>query len=330
MAAIASPAPTGSGPQAFLRAHGWAVGVYVLLVALLLLARGVHSSFGSYDIQSLALGALPLVLAAAAQTVVVIGGGIDLSIGAQMAVWNVVAARFMDGRSFGTAVALSVGILLAGAVAGSINGLLVTISRVPDIIVTLATSFVFGGLALYVLGQPGGSAPATFTAIAGGQTVSAWVPNALIAAVVCLVVIWVPLRRTRLVLAIYAIGSDRTAAFRSGVDVARTRIAAYFIAGVFSALGGLSLTATTGIGDPLAGSLYTLLGVSAIVLGGVSLAGGRGGLMGPVAAAFVLTLLPTVLIFMGIDSNYSQVIQGAMLVLVVMAGGLATLRRRPT
>jgi ribose transport system permease protein len=324
MAAIASAAPRRGGALGFLRTHAWAVGVYVLLVALLVLARGVHSSFGAFDIQSLALGALPLVLAAAAQAVVVIGGGIDLSVGAQMAVWNVVAARTMETASF----ALAVVIIVAGAIGGSLNGLLVTLSHVPDIIVTLATSFVFGGVALYVLGQPGGAAPATFTAMATGQTISSWIPNALITLVICLAVVWVPVSRTRLGLAIYAIGSDRTAAFRSGVDVARTRIAAYFVSGIFCALGGLSLTATTGIGDPLSGSLYTLLGVSAIVLGGVSLAGGRGGLLGPVAAAFVLTLLPTVLIFMGIDSNYSQVIQGSLLVLVVMAGGLAALRRR--
>jgi ribose transport system permease protein len=323
-AAVAAPRLDASR---IVRRHAWTAAVYVLLLALLVLAKGAHSSFGAFDIQSLALGALPLALAAAAQAVVVIGGGIDLSVGPLMAVANVVAARTMEGRSLGVALAFAALILVGGVAAGAVNGLLITLSRVPDIVVTLAMSFVWGGVALEILENPGGGAPADFLSLAGGKTISAWVPNALIFLVVCIAVVWIPLRRSRAGLAIYAIGSDRVAAFRSGVAVGRTKVASYAIDGLFCAMGGLALMATTGIGDPLSGALYTLSGVSAIVLGGVNLAGGRGGMLGPVAAAFVLTLLPTVLIFLGVDANYSQVIQGAMLVLVVMVGGLAALRR---
>jgi ribose transport system permease protein len=100
------------------------------------------------------------------------------------------------------------------------------------------------------------------------------------------------------------------------------------LSGLFSGAGGLALTMTTGIGSPLSGTYYTLSAVSAIVLGGVSLAGGRGGMLGPMAAAFVLALIPSDLIFLGIDPNYGQVIQGTLIVLVVMVGGLTALRRR--
>jgi ribose transport system permease protein len=101
----------------------------------------------------------------------------------------------------------------------------------------------------------------------------------------------------------------------------------YALGGFFAACGGLALLMSTGIGSPLAGTIYTLSGVSAIVLGGVSLAGGRGGLTGPIVAAFVLTLVPADLILSGTDPNLGQVIQGVLLVLVVMAGGLAPLLR---
>ena len=97
--------------------------------------------------------------------------------------------------------------------------------------------------------------------------------------------------------------------------------------GLFSSIGGLGLTMTTGIGSPRSGVLYTLSGLAAVVIGGVSLVGGRGGIFGPVVAAFVLTLIPADLIFMNIDPNFGQVIQGTLIVLVVMLGGFFTLAR---
>ena len=101
------------------------------------------------------------------------------------------------------------------------------------------------------------------------------------------------------------------------------------LGGLFSAVGGLALTMTTGIGSTRAGVLYTLSGLAAVVVGGVGLAGGRGGMVGPAIAAIVLTLIPVDLIFLNIDPNFGQVIQGTLIVLVVMAGGLITsLRNR--
>jgi ribose transport system permease protein len=141
------------------------------------------------------------------------------------------------------------------------------------------------------------------------------------------IVVWIPLRSRRLGLALYAVGSNRAAAELSGVPVARTRILAYTIGGFFAALGGLALTSTTGIGSPLSGDFYTLTSVAAVCIGGVSLAGGRGGLLGPIIAAFILSAIVTVLTFAGVDANYGQVIQGALIVVVVMLGGLL-LRRR--
>jgi ribose transport system permease protein len=317
----------GSGLARFARRNAWTLGIYGLFVAVMIFTIAIHPNYGPFEVQSLVVGALPLAFAAAAQASVVLGGGIDLSIGAMMAVANVVAARYMLHHDFQTAVLISVAILAGGILAGSLNGLIAVRTKVPDIVVTLAMSFVWGGVALLILAKPGGGAPDQFLELSSGNLFTPWIPNGLLLLIVVVAIVWVPLKLGRLGLALYAVGSDRTAAFRRGVRVGPTRVFSYALGGFFAACGGLALMMSTGIGSPLAGTIYTLSGISAVVLGGVSLAGGRGGLTGPIVAAFILTLVPADLILTGTDPNLGQVIQGVLLVLVVMAGGLAPLLR---
>jgi ribose transport system permease protein len=298
-----------------------------LLIVSLAITVVIHPQFSDFDLQSLAMGALPLAFAAAAQTVVVISGGIDLSIGSVMAVTNVLAASAMEKASFEQSLLLAVAVLVAGAVIGALNGVIVIVSRIPDVVATLTTGFIWGGVALVILEKPGGGAPQEFLNLGTGTLFTSWLPNALVLLVVAVSVIWVSLRRSKLGLQLYAVGSDRIAAFRSGVNIDRTRFGAYIFSGLFSAVGGLGLTMTTGIGAPLAGVYYTLSGLAAVVVGGVSLAGGRGGMIGPVMAAFVLTLIPTDLIFLNIDPNFGQVIQGTLIVVIVMIGGFVDMER---
>jgi ribose transport system permease protein len=144
--------------------------------------------------------------------------------------------------------------------------------------------------------------------------------------VVVVALIWIPVRRSRLGLSIYGVGSNRLAAFRSGVSVGRTRIIAYALMGLFAALAGLSLTASTGIGTPVPGP-YTLMSVAAIVLGGVSLAGGRGGVFGPIVAVMILQIIRTDMTFLDVDTNLATVLQGLILIGVVMIGSIVQIRR---
>ena len=328
-------APTATpGPGGNLRARlagsmqrdSWNYALWGLLVLLLILTKVIRPNYGAFDLGSLAIAALPVAMAAVAQAIVVISGGIDLSIGSTMALTSVTAARLMDGASEEFAIVVVLGVLVMGLVIGLINGVLVVYSRVPDIVVTLAMLYVWAGVALLVLGTPGGGVADWLRDLTRGPLFIEWIPRALVLLVAIVAVVWIPLRRSRLGLSIYAIGSDRLAAFRSGVEVERTRIAAYVIAGLFAAAGGLALTMTTGIGTPIPGP-YTLLSVAAIVLGGVSLAGGRGGLVGPVVAVFVLALIRADLTFLGVDPNFTTVIQGVIMVVVVMLGAYLTLRR---
>ena len=314
----------GAGAVAAARALGpiaRGLGMPALLAAAIGLTRVVHPDFGPFEIQTLALGALPLALAAAAQAIVVISGGIDLSIGSLIAVANVLSASLMQHASFLESLAISVFVLVALAAAGLVNGLVIAVTRIPDVVATLTTGFIWGGVALIILEHPGGGAPAGYLNIAAGTDLGPWLPNALIVMIVAVAAIWLPIRLSRIGLLIYAAGSDPVAAFRSGVNVRVARTIAYVVSGVACAIGGMALTMTTGIGAPLSGAYYTLSSVAAVVIGGVSLAGGRGDMIGPVIAALLLTLAPMDLVFLGIDPNYGQVIQGTLIVVVVMVAG---------
>jgi ribose transport system permease protein len=312
-----------------LKRNTWTIGLLGILALLLVVTKLIQPSYGFAGLQGLAISVLPLAFAAVAQACVVIARGIDLSIQSMMAFTSVVAAVMMDERSEGFAVLVVVGVILLGLAVGAVNGSLVVFTRVPDIVVTLAMLFVWAGCALLVLNTPGGGSAEWLRQLTLGPIVTDWMPKAGVLLLVVVAVIWLPIRRSRLGLSLYAIGSDPLAAYRSGVSVGRTKIFAYMLAGLFSALGGLALTASTGIGTPVPGP-YTLMSVAAVVLGGVSLAGGRGGVFGPVIAVVILQLIRTDMTFLNVDTNLATVVQGLILVGVVMVGSLIQMRRRRT
>lgn len=315
--------------------QGWVLGLFVMFGLLLVFTRIIQPDYGAAGFGSLARSALPFAFAAAAQAVVVIAGGVDLSVASMMAVTSVTAAVLMDGASEEFALVVVPLVLAQGLLLGAINGALIVITRLPDIVVTLAMLFVWEGVALLILASPGGGAAEWLRALLIGSIaiplipagITAWIPKALVLLVVCIGVVWIPLTRSRLGLSIYAIGSDSLAAFRSGVAVGPTRIAAYALAGLFAAMGGLVLTMSTGIGAPIPGP-YLLASVAAVVLGGVVLGGGRGGIVGPIVAVFILRLVRSDLTFMSVDPNVATIVEGTIMVVVVMLGALVAMRSR--
>jgi ribose transport system permease protein len=324
--ATTAPATRALPLGSFLLRNAWTIGLIGFLALLLVFTKVIQPSYGVTGIQGLAISVLPLALAAVAQAIVVISGGIDLSIGAVMALTSVVSASLMKGQPEEFGVVVVIGVLLLGLALGAVNGGVVVVTRVPDIVVTLAMSFVWAGCALLVLKTPGGGSAAWLKDLVLGSLGNEWVPKAAVLLIVVVAVIWIPLRRSRLGLSLYAIGSNRLAALRSGVSIGRTRILAYALTGLFGALGGLSLTASTGIGTPVPGP-YTLMSVAAVVLGGVSLAGGRGGVFGPIVAVMILQLIRTDITFLNINPNLAVVVQGVILIGVVMIGSLVQIRR---
>ena len=140
-------------------------------------------------------------------------------------------------------------------------------------------------------------------------------------------VVWIPLKRSKLGLSLYAVGSNQLAAFRSGISVARTKVASYALTGLFGGMAGLSLTASTGIGTPVPEPTYVLIAIAAVVLGGVSLAGGIGGVFGPVIAVVVLQLIRNDMTYLHVDPNYGTVAQGFILIGVLLAANYIQIRR---
>ncbi len=321
--------------QNLARKHAWTIGLALFLCLLLVSTKIIQPDFGVSGLDSLSRAALPFALATLGMAIVVTSGGIDLSIASIMAVTSVTGAVLMQGWGEAATGLVIAFVLILGFLMGTINGALIVLTRVPDIVVTLAMLFVWEGTAILILESPGGAAtPWLRDLIVGGVTVpgvpagfTQWLPKSLVFLLCCFCVIWIPIRSSRLALMLYAIGSDQLAAFRSGVPVKRTRILAYALAGLCAALGGLSLTMSTGIGEPIPGP-YLLAAVAAVVLGGISLTGGRGGLLGPVLAVFVLRLVRMDLTLMSVDPNVTSIIEGTIMVVVVMVGGLLAVKAR--
>jgi ribose transport system permease protein len=319
----------------FVARNSWVLALWVLLGSMLVFTKIIQPEYGASAFAILTLAALPYAFATAGQTMAIIAGGVDLSMAAMMTLLSVSAAVLMDGQSEEFGVLAVAVVLLLGIGIGAVNGLAVVLTRVPDIVVTLAFFFIWEGVALIVLEAPGGAASVWLKQLIIGSVgfgpipadVTAYLPKALILLVVALGVVWLPLRRSRFGLALYAIGSDRRAAHRSGVAVNRTKVGSYALAGLFAAMGGVVLTMSTGIGSPVQGP-YLMASVAAAVLGGVSLAGGKGGLVGPILAVFILRLARQDLTLLSVDPNVAQVVEGAIMVSVVLVGAVVALRGR--
>lgn len=316
----------GKKANIFIKRNKETILVYtIMFIVLALFAMNQNDFFTRYGPQSIFNQLITLTIASLAQTLVVLAGGIDLSIGAMIGLTNSVAATIMDPVSqyFGSVwlgvVVTNVIVLFVGLLAGFINGAIIVFGRLQPIIVTLATSSIFTGIALYIRPTPGGKVPYSYTEILTGRFLE-FIPMSAIVLTFFIAAIWIPLRRSRLGQSIYAIGGNEYSAYVSGINVDRTKIWVYSLAGLFSACAGLLLTAQTASGDPLGSEIFTLNSIAAVVLGGTALYGGKGGFIGSVAGATILSLVLGLLIFWGVPSFYQNAVQGLILILALSVG----------
>lgn len=259
----------------------------------------------------------PLAAVAMAQAIVMMTGGVDLSTGAVVSVGCVLTATLLgDGAgSMAGGIAL---VLLAGAVIGGVSGLIVSLLRLPPIIVTLAMSFIWNGVALLIMPVPGGYVPTAFSDALAGD-----LPTPLLVIAV-MAILWKLWMLTPLGMAGVIIGDNPAGAFRSGIAVGRARVAAYSISGVLGVMAGMFLAAQTGTGDPTIGVPSTLNSITAAVLGAVAFTGGVGTMRGALSGALLLTVMISVMFLLGISAFYQYIAQGAVILLAV---GLPLLRR---
>jgi ribose transport system permease protein len=309
-----------------IKRQSWNLAIILLAVVLGAWRISQLPQFGAYEARTFVLGILPIALLSMGQALIIIGGGINLAIGAEAVLINCLSAKYMIDTSFSKSLILAFAFMIVGVLVGALTGWIISVSGIADIVVTLATSFLLVGVAMYVMPQPGGGINQTLADLISGK-----VPN-FIPPLICLILpillIWIPLYRSKLGISMYAIGSNKDAAFLSGVNVNLTRIKLYAFGGLFASLSGLALTGITLSSSPFANisNTATLNSVAGAVLGGVALSGGVGGLVGPALAALILYFIPTILLAFGIDPSYSQIITGALTIVVVLLGGL--LRKR--
>jgi ribose transport system permease protein len=262
-------------------------------------------------------GFIPLIFLAIAQAILLINGSIDLSIGNLM---GVVAAFLVTQYSKDDSIArflqvfvMAIGI---GVLAGALNGVFVSLVRIPPFITTYATSFVFSGVAMWILPRPGGNMPeiaTTFyrTTLPLGLPMGMWI-------ILIIMLLWLIFRNTRFGAYMYAIGGNEKAAFTSGVSVIRHRMSVHMIAGFLAAFAALALVLITGSSDPRIGATMTLDSVVAVVLGGTPMSGGIGGVVGPIFGVMTLGFVRNIVGFANVNT-WVQSLVDALIILIALA-----------
>jgi ribose transport system permease protein len=275
------------------------------------------TSFGYFDFNYMSTGGATLALAAMGETIIVLSGGFDLSAGAVISLVNVILASSMQD-SLESQIGMGLAAIAIGGLVGAFNGFFVAFLRLQSIVVTLSSMFIVEGCTLLIMDKPGGQIPSGFSEIFAGDAIPELLPSA-VAVLIAGLVIWGLIKNTRLGTAIYAVGSDENAAGFSGIDVRRTKFFTFVIGGCFYGAAGAFISAQTGSADPLAGDALLLPIFAAVVLGGTTLGGGRGGCFGTVIAAYVLMIVINVLLVLNVSSYYSSLAEGVILVVAALA-----------
>ncbi len=313
----------------------WLVQNYGLLLSIVLFLLMFTLYIGNYSAgltvpvaETASNKGVLLALVAMAQTLPVLTGGLDLSVGMIFIMTNCIASAIVQGGPLETALGV-VAVLAAGLAAGLVNGAIVVYGRLQPIITTLATGAIYYGIALLIRPIPSGDVNEELADFMTGEVFSL-VPTALVLLAVIVVLVWMPFRRTVVGRGCYAAGSAEGAAYMSGVQIGASKLAAYALAGFLCAVAGLMLTFVTYSGEASAaiGGTYTLNSIAAVVIGGTSLYGGVGGAVGSIFGAFVLRTIEDLLFVFDLPPLWQPLFQGVILLLAVSLGAARVFRIR--
>jgi ribose transport system permease protein len=250
-------------------------------------------------------------------TLVILLGGIDLSVGSVLAVSSVLTAMMMKAGH--DAVLATVVGILAGALMGWVNGIVIAPGKVAPFIATLATMTMLRGAALVLSkGSPISGFPSAVFSLLGSGYVARLIPVPVVGMLALFTVFWFVLKKTVFGRHVYATGGNAEAAMLSGVKTNRVQIIVYTISGAMAGIAGTILTSRLNSAQPTAGAGYELDAIAAVVLGGTSLSGGRGWIFGTLVGALLIGVLNNGLNLMGVSAFYQQVIKGAVILLAVL------------
>jgi ribose transport system permease protein len=301
--------------------------VWLVVVALAVLAFVRSDDFGTAaNLTNLGRQAVVLMLVALAQFFVVLVGGVDLSIGANVRLTAIIAAMTMAGSDSGFLLGIAVAVAL-GALVGAVNGLIVAVLRLEAFIATLATQALLVGVALYIAATPQGRSAPLLDRLYGAK-----LPGGVYVITAVALVIWFvaafALYRSPWGRHVYATGGDRDVAALSGVRTTAVTLTVFVLAGLLGGIAGVVTLAGSGVGDPNAAAGLEFTALAIVVIGGASLAGGRGRLIGVFGGVMLFALLGNVFNLLRVDVWYQQGIRG--LVILVAAAAYVQRRRAPT
>jgi ribose transport system permease protein len=270
---------------------------------------------------------LPLILLAVGQAIVILGGGIDISVGGIVSIVNTVLATRVGLEGGPDAMWRYVSVsLLIGLLAGAINGFFVAYLRLQPIITTYATSFLYAGLALFILPNPGGGIPGAIAALYRSST-PLNLPLAIYV-IVLIILLWFYLSSTRYGKFLYAVGGKADAAYETAVPVTMVQFSTYVISGLMAAFAGIAITMLSGSGNADIGGPMTLNSITAVVIGGNALSGGIGGVVGPVMGAITLGIIQNIISFAHIDTWWETLVKATIIVVALATPGMVNLFRR--
>ncbi|RUW92646.1 ABC transporter permease [Mesorhizobium sp. M7A.F.Ca.US.010.02.1.1] len=300
----------------------------IFIVMFVIYTSNHPAGFTANVVQTASNKGVLLAFVAMAQTLVVITAGIDLSVGMIFLLTNCLASWLVVGTPMQATLGV-IAVLAVGLLCGAINGAIVIYGRLQPIVATIATGAVYYGIGLLLRPFPGGSVNEDLADALTGRVFGV-VPASLVVLLAVVLVIWVPFSRSVLGRAAYAAGSSETAAYMSGVPIRRGKFAAYTLAGLLAAIGGLFLTFFTYTGEAAyaSGNSYTLFSIAAVVLGGVSLFGGKGSAIGAIFGALAFRTIGDLLFVFDFDPLWQPLFQGVILLVAVSLGAFALFRVR--
>jgi ribose transport system permease protein len=295
--------------------HSYAFSALLMVTVLVVTLIKDGGNFGLSD--QLAIAA-PMILAAMASAPAIIGRGFDLSISPLLVFTGCVYVVWLAPHGLGGAIAVPI-VLGVGMLAGLVTGLTITLLRIQPVVVTLALYFALQGVNLLLAPNPAslGEQDRWIYHLAGKVGP---IPGAVFTIGIPLL-IWYGLKRVPFRGLLYAVGSNDATAFSSGVNVTAVRVASYALGGLFAGFGGLALTALVHSANASTSTQYALVAIAAVVLGGTSLAGGRGGLIGVCFGAFTIYLLQNLLSSYEVNPAWLQIVYGAILIIAVVIQG---------
>ncbi len=290
--------------------------VYYALLVLVIIGAATQPSFTTVrNVRNIIISTTPWAIASIGQTMALLTGGIDLTIGSVISLTNTLAAFLMKTHP-DQVVGIVLLCALSGIIIGFINGLGVAYLRLNPFIFTLATGIATQGITLAIMYQPGGLVTEQFLQVSRANI--GQIPIAFFYIIFLYAICWFLLHKTPFGLSVYAIGGNEAAARLSGIRVARIKLVVYTISGFLAALAGLFIASRIGSGDPIVGEPISLDTITASVLGGTSLFGGVGGLIGSLSGAFFIGILSTTLNLNNVSPFFQWIIKGLILILALI------------